>query len=47
MSQHDTLWQWAESYFALYVDLVILQARIEGKLLAYEGIRIVRERIEE
>ncbi len=33
-----------DSYFNFYVDLVVLQERIEGKLEAFEGLRIVRER---
>jgi hypothetical protein len=29
----------------LYVDLSILEARINGQVSAFEGIRIVRERV--
>ena len=32
-----------DSYLDLYVDFVILDARIQGNLPAFEGIRIVRE----
>jgi energy-coupling factor transporter ATP-binding protein EcfA2 len=33
-----------EQYFNLYIDLAILEERIEGNLPAFEGLRIVRER---
>lgn len=32
---------------ALYVDFVVLEERISGRLPAYEGIRIVKERVKE
>ncbi|MBZ0282737.1 MAG: NACHT domain-containing protein [Anaerolineae bacterium] len=41
-------WQgWIASYISLYVDFAILEARIEGKLEAFEGIRVVKARKQE
>ena len=35
-----------DCYLDLYVDFVILEQRVQGKLPAFEGIRIVKERME-
>ncbi len=32
-------------YVDLYIDFAILEARIGGELAAFEGIRIVKERV--
>ncbi len=34
----------ADKYFDLYIDLAILEERLEGNLPAFEGIRIIKER---
>ena len=34
-------------YLDLYVDLCIWEARVKGDLPAWEGIRIIRERVEQ
>ena len=36
----------AEEYFQLYIDLAILEERLEGHLPAFEGIRVAKEWIE-
>jgi len=38
--------QLAEEYFQLYIDLAILEERLEGDLPAFESIRVVKEWIE-
>ena len=35
--------QIANAYIELFVNLCVLQERIEGRLSAYEGIRVVKE----
>ena len=37
----------AEEHFSIYVDFAILEARRRGELPAFEGIRIVKERVKE
>ena len=34
-----------DTYFGIYVDLLTLQERIAGRSPAFEGIRLVKERI--
>ncbi len=36
----------AEEYFQLYIDLAILEERLEGNLPAFESIRVIKEWIE-
>ena len=39
--------QLAAEYFQLYIDLAILEERLEGNLPAFESIRVVKEWVEE
>jgi hypothetical protein len=46
-SEREAIRRLMDEYLGVYVDMCILEARIEGKLPAWEGIRIVKERVKE